>query len=627
MDTSEQAQPSAAAAATTPMKAGRRIHWPTLVLLSAALTAASASLVVYSLSGPDGKPAEKEQANGSAWVWHEVFPNWPKDQKPELVIVLTGQTYGYLQKCGCSNPQKGGLERRHNFIAGFKTHGVEVVPLDLGDVASQLSHDHKLLHSQALLKYGTAMRAMKAIGYRNVGLGLEEFSLGLLEAIGEFSLQNGNEQPGLLAANLAGTTAQDAKGKQIILPKKIAFPNAKGNDSAIGDWNVISTKSKLTLGVVGIVGDPTIASVKTIDSKMAFAPNSAAIVAGALKNMSKQTSKPNLNVLLYAGPNDLAAKAAKMFPQFGIVVCSSAESEPPSQPTPIKDSLLLQVGHKGQNVGVVGVFRNKAGGLDLRYQLVSMTPNFETPADPNLEAANPALHELERYSKLVRDRGYLVQNPRGPHPLQVSNKSAKYVGSQACAACHDTMVPGDSWAVHAASKHANAYAALVAARKPSLRQFDGECIRCHTVGYNFNTGFVDAKKTPQLMNVGCENCHGPGSEHAANPKNKKLALELSPWKVNPADKMPTVQQIKAYLEEKNDAKRQAIFTQQQVQTMNRVDRICQQCHNAENDPHFKIEEFWPKIAHSKNPANGNAPKKGPAIAPPMDSGPVLTPPK
>lgn len=46
------------------------------------------------------------------------------------------------------------------------------------------------------------------------------------------------------------------------------------------------------------------------------------------------------------------------------------------------------------------------------------------------------------------------------------------------------------------------------------------CDGCHSVNYNINT------KTVTEWNVGCERCHGPGSEHASNPTRQNI--------VNPA---------------------------------------------------------------------------------------------
>src|SRR5438046_2464329 len=61
-----------------------------------------------------------------------LFEKWPTGRKPDLVLVLSGQMYGYLQKCGCSNPQRGGLERRYNFIESLRARGWEVIGLDVG---------------------------------------------------------------------------------------------------------------------------------------------------------------------------------------------------------------------------------------------------------------------------------------------------------------------------------------------------------------------------------------------------------------------------------------------------------------------------------------------------------------
>src|SRR5207244_11705560 len=102
-----------------------------------------------------------------------LFAQWPQNQKPEVVLVLTGQTFGYLSPCGCSRPQKGGLERRANFMDELRAKGWPVVGLDLGDVAPPPGK----VPEQDLLKYATAMKAMKEMGYAAVGLGKNDFDL------------------------------------------------------------------------------------------------------------------------------------------------------------------------------------------------------------------------------------------------------------------------------------------------------------------------------------------------------------------------------------------------------------------------------------------------------------------
>src|SRR4051812_7535707 len=64
-----------------------------------------------------------------------LFTHWPQNQKPEAVLVLTNQTFGYLSPCGCSRPQKGGLERRYNFMQSLRAKGWPVIGLDGGDIS------------------------------------------------------------------------------------------------------------------------------------------------------------------------------------------------------------------------------------------------------------------------------------------------------------------------------------------------------------------------------------------------------------------------------------------------------------------------------------------------------------
>ena len=95
----------------------------------------------------------------------KLFEDWPQDRKPDLVIVLTGQMHGYLQKCGCSSPQKGGLERRYNFMESLRARGWEVIGLDVGDVLHPLPYTPTI--QQTLTKYEFAMGAAPNIEGRS----------------------------------------------------------------------------------------------------------------------------------------------------------------------------------------------------------------------------------------------------------------------------------------------------------------------------------------------------------------------------------------------------------------------------------------------------------------------------
>jgi hypothetical protein len=276
-------------------------------------------------------------------------------------------------------------------------------------------------------------------------------------------------------------------------------------------------------------------------------------------------------------------------------------------PTVVNDgkTMICQVGQKGQSVGVVGIYKT-AAGTELYYQRVVMTDQFDTP--PGQEAANPVLKLLQDYADTVRDNDYLSEMARRkkPHVLQAQHKAAAYVGDAQCQACHQ----GES-AVWAKSKHAQAYNALaLVASRPSGRQFDGECIVCHTVGYEYQTGYVNEKTTPHLKNVQCESCHGPASLHVAeeegNVKKKvraqthDFAATLSPWKAAAGGQgmMPAPAKLEAMAKEKDPRVQEGMLDGDETRVYLSVYETCVKCHDIDNDPKFKLYDYWPHVAHT-----------------------------
>ncbi len=115
---------------------------------------------------------------------------------------------------------------------------------------------------------------------------------------------------------------------------------------------------------------------------------------------------------------------------------------------------------------------------------------------------------------MVKDANLLEKNLRFTLP-----DGLKYVGSKSCSSesCHPTNHFYE-YIVWNENAHSKAYATLEKVNS----QYDPECIVCHVVGYDYENGFKSAEKTPQLENVGCEYCHGPGSAHNKNPYENKM---------------------------------------------------------------------------------------------------------
>jgi hypothetical protein len=109
-----------------------------------------------------------------------------------------------------------------------------------------------------------------------------------------------------------------------------------------------------------------------------------------------------------------------------------------------------------------------------------------------------------------------------------------YIGAKGCKKCH--LKEARSWEQ---TKMAQAYDLLKPGERAEAKKSvgldpekdytkDADCLPCHTTGYGEPGGFVSFEKTPELAGVGCEMCHGAGSEYTQEQymslKNKEYKL-------------------------------------------------------------------------------------------------------
>ncbi|MDX1931192.1 MAG: cytochrome c family protein [Capsulimonadales bacterium] len=94
-----------------------------------------------------------------------------KPNGPDLVLLFTNNTDGYLQSCGCTARQVGGIAKRATVLNRLKSeqaqNGVPTVLLDGGNLSKNLARTSVLLES------------MHRIGYDSVALSPAEDNLGV----------------------------------------------------------------------------------------------------------------------------------------------------------------------------------------------------------------------------------------------------------------------------------------------------------------------------------------------------------------------------------------------------------------------------------------------------------------
>jgi hypothetical protein len=537
----------------------RGLRFKLAALALTLISALAGTGLAYWLKPPAAEPAKPEANSG---IPARLFPNWGK---PDFVLILTAQQHGYMLPCGCSSPQVGGLERRYNFMQLLKQRGWTPVAVDLGDVP-QKSGPAKLPNVQGLLKYQYSLKALDRMGYLGVGVGEFEAAYSLPRIEGEWAANN--ETPAVLVGNLK-------ESANFPFIKTMAVQTVAG--------------SGVKVGVTSVIGPSVAEHIK--DPAVKFAP-SVESLNRLLKQM--QAAKVDLPILLYHGlatprKDDNIQEAiacAKKYPQFPVIVCLSEEDEPPAEPIAVDHpqsgtrNYVFRLGHKGKNIGVLGVYRTEPGNaFTFKYKLVEMGEEYMTPKEQ--EDNHPIQKMMEDYTRELKDKNYLARYGQSKHILQVMPPVAglrnpgdgmpTYIGSEACGKCHVS-----AYEVWKNTPHSHAYKTLVEAQHPSLRQYDGECIVCHTVGFGYNGGFTDEKKTAKLMNVGCESCHGPGSLHAKNPKDPEWQQRMNePWRGA------------------KDAEAKKL----------KIDRFCQSCHDIDNDVtwiHNAFPKKWAKIIHTKD---------------------------
>ena len=168
-----------------------------------------------------------------------------------------------------------------------------------------------------------------------------------------------------------------------------------------------------------------------------------------------------------------------------------------------------------------------------------------------IEVSAEIQQSAEQQENLKAFYGQLAEADFSPSQTQfVSTRlagvqSPKIAGSESCHRCHqpDNAVWHDS-------AHAHAWHSL----QTTGAQVDPACQRCHTTGYGLSGGFQTIAASQSLVSVGCENCHGPSQQHAAEPTIRT----------------PFV------------AKEQ-----------------CVSCHDHENSPTFEYAGYWSKIIHGQ----------------------------
>ncbi len=326
------------------------------------------------------------------------------------------------------------------------------------------------------------------------------------------------------------------------------------------------TAGNFTIGVIGITGgnvkDLLPAGVTVAPWQQTLPPLIAALEkrCDMLVLLSSCTAQENLDI-------------ARRFTSLHCIVQANGGNGN-RQPDPIRNTLIVQTTSQGKYLGMLAIdwqpshqwqrqnsaalLRNKRATLDRYKWQISRMEKDGDPAEKYKD--NPA--RLNAYRRLVamRDKlsaeitrlekelaagstgvapsrfnatyiGLETTMPDDPAVLEIQQRIKEeintgntaaaagrpamttplqqgYLGWRACFGCHRQIT--DAWKK---TRHATAYDSLEA----KGRQFDLDCLACHVTAVETGNEPYALTLAEDLMQVGCEVCHGPGAAHARNP--------------------------------------------------------------------------------------------------------------
>lgn len=426
-------------------------------------------------------------------------------------ILISGSMMGHLEPCGCASGQLGGLARRYQHIGEQRNYDLLLEGGDLVDGNTPLD----------VLKLMTASQVLFLMehSYDAVGVGLRDLSLPLSDWR-DFLLGGP-----AVASNLTS--------------KEEAWPAKPFTEKAVRNYNVRIASLLLSELPKSMQGEG--AKVTRTDPAAAWA-----------KVFEGQDAAMIRIAMVHGNDTQIRNIIPHLTPRPDLVIgVDTSYIEPDSVAKDVGGVPLVFAGIRGRVLLDARLWR-EGDKPRVVCEPIPLTGSKTVPGgggDPDVKGVLLSHRMDVAQEKVLEQMAEQTPTPNGD----------VYLGNAQCAGCHPQAM-----ATWKASKHGHAWQTLVKAEADPKRYGwpvtkYPDCVGCHTVGYGHETGFKTFATTPQLADVGCERCHGPGSGHVATQGKKKLGI------------------IGGVLKSE----------------------LCAQCHDFEQSPDFLYSDRWTKIAHDK----------------------------
>ncbi|HEY3216850.1 MAG TPA: multiheme c-type cytochrome [Candidatus Eisenbacteria bacterium] len=471
---------------------------------------------------------------------HELFglsplapvpPGTPGRPSRGAFVVFTGSTQGYLENCGCKVNQSGGVARRMTELARLRREHPGAVVIDAGDAFMRpgpAALDYLSEQEQSLY-----LRVMRHMRYDAVVPGANELML--------------------------GPQHFDISIRDVRLPYTVA--NVKHRSSRPEpEWKLVHA-GPLRVAVVGLFEPPRgTLRPESYDRhqdewQIEDPVHAMKRLCGALGSRA--------DVLIAVGrltPLTIR-RLVRACPEVDLVISTEQEAvfqvEAHGKRVLATDDQPGFIGHtyvaytQLASYGLSGV----ALTLDDRNRMVAAEEKDYWLDDKVLD--DPGVRTLlDRFYDRVGRTEAAQASVRVPFAHDHDRALGPYVGAARCSTCHRA-----EFAQWRTTPHASAFKTLLDVH----RHYQPRCVACHVVGFGAPGGYRMGDPTFALANVQCEVCHGPGGNHADDPRAGNIRRRV------PAT-------------------------------------VCLECHDSEHSDRFVYDERLPRVMHA-NPTTHRAPDR------------------
>lgn len=457
--------------------------------------------------GGEGAPAPR-----AASLAAEASPQPPP---AELRLVVMSDLQGYLEPCGCQKVPLGGIDRAATQLKALSADGVPTLLLGVGDLLAEAPGAHPAPEGAETQELWKAEVLGEVLG----GLGLKTALLGPADR------RFGVEMRDRILARAGIVALAGAQASRVL----------EAGGHRVGVWGLTA----------GPAADAAAIAAQATQLGTGLRAQGAEVVVGLL-NADQRTAR---RLAAQPGAPDL-------------LVLGGLKRDEPTPPARVGETTLLTGGQHGRGLLVVDLLLSgkgpladasawtrehaqeaaRAGAADLqarieawqvdpkvdpallseqRARLARMRSEIAAGKAPVVRGRQlrarylpltPAVksHPATKQALGAYDRRVNAHNREAfaeLRPVPAPAGSASYVGSERCGRCHAPALAW--WKTHA---HGRAYATLQQRHK----EYNLSCVGCHVTGYD-RPGGSTVTHNEGLTNVGCESCHGPGSQHPQKP--------------------------------------------------------------------------------------------------------------